>query len=67
MNYRNAAPSPTQYGLVVFPLSDSRTLALVRDDLRAEVEECLQEDNTATWDAAVRDIAISDLEDGSDA
>ncbi len=35
--------------------------------LRAKVEERLQEDDTATWDSVVRDIATCDLEDGSDA
>ncbi len=36
-------------------------------DLRATVEDRLREDRAATWDSIVRDIAICDLEDGSDA
>ncbi len=39
----------------------------IPNDLRAMVEERLQEDRTATWDSVVRDIATCDLEDGSDA
>ncbi len=30
-------------------------------------EERLREDRAATWDSVIRDIAISDLEDGADA
>ena len=39
----------------------------VPKDLRATVEKRLREDRAATWDAVVRDIAICDLEPGSDA
>ncbi len=41
--------------------------AEIPKNLRAKVEERLQEDDTVTWDSVVRDIAICDLEDGSDA
>ena len=52
------------------PLDEGRKLCEVAEipkDLRATVEERLQKDRAATWDSVVRDIAISDLEDGSDA
>ena len=38
----------------------------IANDLRALVEERLQEDRTATWDSAVREIAMENLEDEDD-